>query len=76
MKKNLPSPTRRSVVEIRVNKLQANPASDPRRLRGGRLSTTETERRSPLVDHGAHHAMRLHNEGNGGQQEGRRRDEV
>ena len=27
MKKNLPSPTRCTVVEIRVNKLQANPVS-------------------------------------------------
>ena len=32
-KKNLPSPTRRSDVDIRVNKMQAPPVSGPRRLR-------------------------------------------
>ena len=47
MKKNLPSPTRRSDVDIRVNKMQATPVSGHIE-RGARcLSATETERRSP-----------------------------
>ena len=76
MKKNLPSPTRRPDVAIRVNKMQAKPASGPRRLRGGDLPASETERRSPLVDHGTHCAVRLRDEGEGGQRGGRRRDEA
>ena len=38
MKKNLPSPTRRPDVDIRVNKKQANPARSPRRLKGRGLA--------------------------------------
>ena len=52
MKKNLPSPTRRTVVEIRVNKLQANPVSGHIERGARPLPATETELRSPLVDHG------------------------
>ena len=63
MKKNLPSPTRRSVVEIRVNKLQANPASGHIERGARPLPATVTELRSPLADYGAHYAMRLHNGG-------------
>lgn len=45
-KKNLPSPTRRSDVEIRVNKLQANPASGHIERGARPLPATETELRS------------------------------
>lgn len=46
MKKNLPSPTRRTVVEIRVNKLQANPVSGHIERGARPLPATETELRS------------------------------
>jgi len=46
MKKNLPSPTRRTVVEIRVNKLQTNPASGHIERGARPLPATETEFRS------------------------------
>ena len=47
MKKNLPSPTRRPDVDIRVNKMQAPPASGHIERGARRLPESETERRFP-----------------------------
>ena len=63
MKKNLPSPTRRSDVDIRVNKLQANPVSGHIERGARPLPATETELRSRPRQSGAPYAMRRHNEG-------------
>ena len=64
MKKNLPSPTRRPAVDIRVNKMQANPASGPTPTEGeGTCRRAKRSADFPLAAPGTHCTMRLHNEG-------------
>ena len=76
-KKNLPSPTRRSDVDIRVNKKQAKPARGSTPTEGeGTCRRAKRSADFPLADPGTHCTMRLRDEGEGGQRGGRRRDEV